>query len=221
MTKFLKLFILAFILVVFSVTLDVYGQQQLSTKWHIKTGVSSLYVSNMHGSEFDSAYGFSTEIGYRMSTGFEFGIGFSVANINAIYSDEISDSILPTFVGLSDKEVHHSIRLLLGYHLLLGGKQSHIIGLGSGIMVLGQQRNRYEVWPLAIAQAPDGEIFYQAEIRQFRENQLFGEIGFPLNIEYIFRFTKNLAFGARLEAIFNYNDNFNRFSAGPRLTAFF
>lgn len=196
---------------------DSYAQLEEPGKWQMKSGISGYHINSLP--EFDSATDFSTEIGYRMNTGFTIGMGYSMAWVKTIY-DSGADGELP-FDGLDGQEIHHAIRLFVGRHFTLGENRRHILGLGTGAMILGEQRLYYNVNPTAGVELPDGEQYYQFEINQYKEDRLFHIPGFVLNADYMFRLNDHIGAGVRLEGLFLFDFGFDRYSFGPKISAFF
>ncbi len=199
-----------------------FAQENSLPNWHTKVGVGSYSVNS--NSDFESGFEFSSEIGYRMHTGFDVGIGYSIALVRTRFnSDTPFEEDMPTdfFSGLDGQETHHALRMLISYHIPLNSKTSHVLALGTGLMVTGEQKVQYDINPTAVAFASDGELFYQFEVNQFRESSLFNDVGFPFNAEYIFRFTENLAVGLRAEGRFLFNSGFDRHTFAPKIVTFF
>lgn len=202
-----------FVLIAFIIPVDAFSQMDEIGKWHVKTGIGAHYLNSLP--EFDSASEFSTEIGYRMHTGFDVGIGYSMAWVKTIYEAGTD------FAGLEGQEIHHAIRLLFSRHTTFGEKRIHGINFGTGIILVGEQRLFYDIFPTVIVETQDGEQFYQYEVQQFKQNQLFHIAGVPFNTEYFFRLHENLALGIRLEGQFLFDFGFDRFSIGPKIITFF
>ncbi|CAN5200346.1 hypothetical protein BH23BAC3_BH23BAC3_28610 [soil metagenome] len=190
--------------------------------WHTKVGIGSYSVNS--NSDFESGFEFSSEIGYRMHTGFDVGIGYSMALVRTRFNSDLpleEDISTDFFSGLGGQETHHALRLLISYHIPLNSKETHILALGTGLMITGEQKVQYDINPTAIAITPDEELFYQFEVSQFKESSLFSDVGFPFNAEYIFRFTENLAVGLRAEGRFLFNSGFDRHTFAPKIVTFF
>lgn len=205
------------------IPVDGYAQLEKLGKWQVKTGISPYYINSLP--DFDHATDFSTEIAYRMTTGFDVGIGYSMAWVKTIYgSSERPDEEVQraeNFDGLEAQEIHQAIRLLVSRHFVLDKNRRHVLGLGTGAFILGEEQIDYQIVPTAVLELPEGEQFYQYEVYQYKQNHLFHIPGFLFNAEYYFRLTSHLAIGFRLEGLFLFDFGFDRYSVGPKISAFF
>lgn len=214
--------IFCFLFVTFwGITQKGYAQLDELGKWQVKTGISPYYINSLP--DFDHATNFSTEIGYRMNTGFDVGIGYSMAWVKRIYSDklDVEGQVPGSFDGLEGQEIHHAIQLFVGRHFLLGDSQRHVLGVGTAAFILGEEQIDYEIVPTAVLELPDGEQFYQYEIYQYKQDRLFHIPGFLFNAEYSYRLNNHIGIGLRLEGLFLFDFGFDRYSFGPKISAFF
>lgn len=211
------------LLFVFSLCITETGYSQFDElgKWQVKTGISSYYINSLPS--FDKATDFSTEIGYRMKTGFGVGVGYSMTWVKTIYSDGFDGEgqVEDSFDGLEGQEIHHAIRLLVNRHFLFGDSKRHVLGIGTGAVILGEQQIDYAITPTAVLEFPDGERFYQYEVHQYKQDRLFHIPGFLFNADYLFRMNENIALGLRLEGLFLFDFGFDRYNIGPKFSAFF
>lgn len=217
-----KIFFVAVIVSSVFFTNSSVAQESSLPNWHTKVGIGSYSVNS--NSDFESGFEFSSEIGYRMHTGFDVGLGYSMALVRTRFNSDLPfEEDVPSdfFSGLDGQETHHALRLLISYHIPLNSKASHILALGTGLMITGEQRVEYDINPTAIVITSEEELFYQFEVNQFRESSIFNDVGFPFNAEYIFRFTENLAVGLRAESRFLFNSGFDRYTIAPKIVTFF
>lgn len=212
---FIHLFKSCCFIIVVSLSIPEAGYSQLDElgKWQVKSGVTPYYISSLP--DFDHATDFSTEISYRMNTGFDVGIGYSMAWVKTVYRSD------PDFEGLEGQELHHAIRLLIARHFLIGESQRHVLGLGTGAFILGEQQIDYNIARTAVLEFSNGEQFYQYEVRQYKQDRLFHIPGFLFNADYFFRINENIGLGIQLEGLFLFNFGFDRYSIGPKISAFF
>lgn len=203
-------------------TANSVAQKNSLPHWHTKSGVGSYNLNSEP--DFESGFEFSSEIGYRMHTGFNIGIGYSMALVRTRFNSDTpfeEDISFDFFSGLDGQETHHFLRLLIGYHVPLGESSKHILGFGTGVLVGGEQRVFYDINPTAIAFTSEDEFFYQFEVNQFKESSLFHLLGIPLNVEYMFRFTEHFALGIRAESRFLFDSGFDRYTIAPKIVTFF